>query len=943
MKHVFLVVGFLFLSSLMIAQKGEIVGKIIDAKTGESITGAIVQVEGSGLGASSDLDGEFKISIAPGTYTVECRLVSYAGKKISDVVVAAGKSTQLNISLEEAVLEGQVVEIIDYRRTNTEASLLIEMKDAKGVASGVSNQTIAKTQDRNAAEVARRIPGVTLLDNRFVMVRGLTQRYNAVMLNNVLVPSMEADERAFSFDVIPSAAIDRFLIFKSPSPDLPGEFSGGAIKVTTRDFPDSDFTLDYNAGVGFRKGTTGKDFNSNYTSNTEWMGFDRSRMLPSAFPDNAKTLPTAAERQAAGRMLNNTWDYQTEKASPDFTSALGFGKRIKLRDAQLGSFTAINYSHRNNIISNQRNDYNTYDNIMQKSDTVFAFNDQNYVKTSNVGLMQNFAFKSKRHSIEFKNFLNQAGMQSNVFRTGRSIEDGNYRKEYSYQYNQRTMLSTQLAGNHDLFAKRGNLSWILAYGSTDRQDPDWRRIRYTKPFDGSQSYYSAYVPAPNSPAPFFLGRIFLDLHEDIRTVAGNYEHKLINTSKDEDPSKWITVKAGIYLEDKDRYFRARNLGYTMASSSQHNFQLDSLPLGQILADENLNGNTGFKISEKTEGSDSYHASNNLQAYYLMMNVPINKWIFTGGVRAEKNMQRLQSISEGKNVSVVSDSVLWLPSANLSYNFSKKALVRAAYGKTVNRPEFRELAPYSFYNFERNFIYQGQPSLKFATVANYDVRYEYYPNPTELISVGVFAKKFINPIENYFVPGGGSGGTRSFTPGNALSATGLGMEVDMRKSLQNVTTKNWVHNFSVVANASYIKSKIKVSEDGLETGLNSNRAMLGQSPYIVNMGVFYQDDSLGLQLTALYNVVGPRINIVGIPGVPEVYEMQRNVVDLSVTKRFKNGISVRVGVQDLLNQNQVFLQDANNDGVLSKSNDQVMQVTNRGALYSFAVGYRFAKK
>ena len=208
---------------------------------------------------------------------------------------------------------------------------------------------------------------------------------------------------------------------------------------------------------------------------------------------------------------------------------------------------------------------------------------------------------------------------------------------------------------------------------------------------------------------------------------------------------------------------------------------------------------------------------------------------------------------------------------------------------------------------------------------------------------MFYKQFTNPIEQYFVPGVGSGGTRSFMPGNALSATSYGAELDIRKSLSNISKNNIVKNMTIVANASYILSNISLSAASIETGLNANRPMVGQSPYIANVGLYYENDTTGWQFSAMYNIIGPRIAIVGIPGVPEVYEMPRNVIDISITKNFQNGFGLRLGIQDALNQESLFLQDANQDGILNRDNDQVMQRFKRGSYITFGIQYKLREK
>jgi TonB-dependent receptor len=930
----------LFLSCLSVGAQTVIKGTVVNSSA-EPVVGAIIIVEGTSFGAASNAFGEYNIDVKNGgNYTIEVKAISYATQKIAGIEVASGKEIKADIVLQsESFMVGGGVEIKDFRKTSTEAAVIMEMREAKGVVSGVGAVQIQKGQDRNASEVARRIPGVTIIDNRFVMVRGLTERYNAVMMNGVLVPSLEPDVRSFSFDLIPSQAIDRFLIFKSPSPDLPGEFAGGAINVYTKNFPDYKTSLDVSLATNYRSNTTGQEFLSNVNAPSEALGFDNgTRDLPSDFPTNVRNATTDAERRVLSLALPNTWGYESGTALPDRRVNVSFGKRFQTDKVQFGNFTAISYSRTAQRQNSNRLDYNVYDEATQHSDTVFSFEDMIYQKNANVGVLHNWGMKTDKSFIEFKNFLNQNGLQSNTFRTGRALEEGNYRQEYSFRYTERRMYNTQLTGTHELFNGKGSFNWALGYAQTRRNDPDWKRIRYTRPLDGSDENFHAYFTTVAQ--PFFSGRLFMGLKEDVRTYAANYEHKLAQLNTDKEKPRFVTIKTGFYIEDKDRDFGSRNLGYVI-NAFDFNWNKDTTSVGNILSPENMADSTGFLLDEDTRGADKYHASSNLYAGYAMLTLPFEKLTISGGIRLEQNAQVLTSADiTGTPIEASLDSLVFLPSVNVSYTLTKKTTLRAAYGKTVNRPEFRELAPFSFYDFENNFINSGNPNLTFATNSNADIRIEHYPSNTEYLSAALFYKEFNNPIEPYFVPGVGSGGTRSFAPGNALGATSYGVEFDIRKSLKEMTTIPVIRNLTLVANASFIKSDIKVSAEGVASGLNSNRPMVGQSPYIINGGLYYDNDSTGWQITVLYNRIGPRVTIVGIPDIPEVYEMSRDMLDISITKSFKNGFSVRAGVQDLLKQDFVFLQDANQDGILSRANDQRLQYFNRGNYWSVTLSYKF---
>jgi len=264
----------------------------------------------------------------------------------------------------------------------------------------------------------------------------------------------------------------------------------------------------------------------------------------------------------------------------------------------------------------------------------------------------------------------------------------------------------------------------------------------------------------------------------------------------------------------------------------------------------------------------------------------------------------------------------LPSLNLTYNFSEKSLLRLAYGKTLNRPEFRELAPFSFYDFVNNRTVSGNPTLKNADVQNFDFRYEFYPTPSELISIAAFYKDFTNPIEVVFA----SGANPILNFSNAKSAYSTGIEAELRKNLSPEKPNSLLGKTSLVFNGTYIYSRVKLDE-AVAKDQSDNRPLQGQSPYIVNAGVNYNDPQKGLQVNFNYNVIGKRIfavgNNFGSP-YPDWYEMPRNVIDFNFSKQLTKSIMLKGGITDILNQGNTILQDGNQDQVFSRNQDQIIQ-------------------
>ncbi len=958
-----LTIAALFLLVLnCFSQNGTISGTITEQNNGLLVTGAIVIVDSfPKYGAVTDFDGTYSIKIPAGVYSVSCQYTGYSKSTIGQVKVEAGKTTTLDFLLT-ARLDSEVV-IIETRQASTTAAVLDTIHQGNNASTGLGQTAIAQLVATNATDVAKKIPGVTIVDGRFIVVRGLSERYNAVLLNNVFAPSAETDVKSFSFDMVPSSMIDVFMVYKSPSADLPGEFAGGVIRITTTDIPDQNrFQVGYSSG--FRAGTTFQPFSMNKgTSSDYFAAGGSSRALPGNFPTTAQFGTMTPQAQVdAGQSLSNDWDYTTKNATPDIRFNAAWDYRYTKLDSgdrkgyQFGNITAVNYSNTNMQYVSNRLDYNTYDTVNQRSDTIFHYTDTIFTTSTRLAIVQNNAIsfgKLRSQRITVKNLFNQMGDNETIFRGGVNHESGTLHKEYSYRYTQRSIYTGQINGLHQFNNKNTTVDWTAAYSLSRRTDPDWRKARYTKDVTSSDTDpYYLYIA--NSPSPSFLGRIFIDMKEDIIAGSVNYTQAIFlgGDSATKKKPYHFTVKTGAYLEQKNRSYSIRNLGYVYAQATSFNWNIATMTLPNVFNPVNINNTTGIKIADATKKADQYVASNSLQAGYVMAILPFGNFKgktdeedhervrISTGVRVEHSVQRLNSNTIQNDTVIVNNDILrFLPSINIAWNFSERMLGRLAYGRTLNRPEFREIAPLYFYDFLFNSINTGNPALKTPSIENYDLSWEFYPRSGENITFGAFYKKFTNPIEVYFIPGVGSGGTRSFTWGNAPEAINYGFEIEIRKKLDSINVPI-IRNISIVANAAIIKSEIKLAEEN--NGLASNkRPMMGQSPYIVNGGLFYQNDSIRLRVNAMYNVIGQRIVIVGVPGVPEVYEMPRHQLDFAIIKTLgkKDNIDVRLNITDLLNQETLLLQDANNDGKLERNVDQRMQFYKRGTYYTVGVTVR----
>ncbi|MGC8865253.1 MAG: TonB-dependent receptor domain-containing protein [Bacteroidales bacterium] len=926
--------------SFPVFSQATIKGNVKDAKTSETIVGANVILQGTTLGTSTDLDGNFEIkNIKPGIYNLIVSFISYKTKTIDRIRVEAGKTLDLNITIEENVASLEGVTIVAAKRTDTEISMLSTIRQGSLVASGVSSQLIKRSQDRDAADVVKRIAGITLMDDRFVMVRGLSQRYNNVWLNRAATPSSETDVRAFSFDVIPSALLDNILVYKSPAPELPADFSGAAIMVTTRTLSDED-GLQIGFSSSYRSSTTFKNFKNYHPGNRVWLGSDAGVLsLPPGFPAHLNQIKDPEQLTRIGRSLNNIWSPTPGSALPDPRFNLSLSKRFALRKVSLGNITAINYTNTYNRDDIFRADFQVYNEVKDHPDTNNYFYDNKYENKIRIGALHNWQLIfGNNQRIEFRNLFNHFGTFSYIDRNGKDFYGGQTIYGRSLLFQSRNTYSGAIGGQFNFNNQRTLLDFTLGYSYADRDQPDTKRLNLVKSEDDPSSpHYGQYgVNFSFAATPELSGRVYQKTSENVwvggsnftrRFVVGNYQPEL---------------KAGVYAERKRRQFSARNIGYVIANMFLFDWNLPYQPIDSIFSPQNINNTQGIKLDETTNASDSYHAGNDLLAFYLSLKTPVftDKLTFSGGARLEKNRQTLDSYSSdnaSKPVNYTNDETRLFPSANLSYNLTSKALLRTTYGLTINRPEFREIAPFAYYDFELKRVIRGNDSLRNSLTHNLDLRYEYYPSPSESFALGLFYKKFTAPIETIEI---NSGSGRDYTFQNALGAYSIGAEVDVRSSLASLfPAASILKNFTLVANAALIKSRIDVDTTRFYSR-SYQRPMMGQSPYIVNVGLYYQNTEQKLNLSLLYNVTGKRIVVVGLD-FPDVYELPRHSLDFTFIKEWGNHWEIKAGVRDLLNQATIYRQfiefEKQGEGLVKRTQDSYHVFP--GTYYSVGLSYK----
>ena len=954
-----------------------ITGTVIEESTGKPLPGVLVAIIGTKFSTLTDAQGKFYFRKMPaGQYILEFSLFSFSTKVVDEVVVVDKEATVLNVSLAEmnGVLDEVVIKTVKAK-TESVQSLLTMQKNSIRVSDGISAESIKRTPDRTTSDVLKRISGTSIQDNKFVIVRGLNDRYNTTYLNGSPLPSTEPDKKAFSFDIFPANMLDNLVINKTASPDLPGEFAGGIIEINTKSTPEKDF----------QSITVGAGYNTITTNKTKFQANDIKTGLPSYFPNSAdfialqslKTETSIQQIATLAKTYQTDWSVDEGKFDPNTNFQFTLGRYFKFNDTQsLGLLASATNNVTNVFGEGSLKEYETPGDLRK------SFNNNNYRKQKLLGAIVNLSLKlNTNNRFSFKNLYSITSESRFTDRLGtKNITDAEPTMSSSTNrlFTENKIYTGQLIGEHFLPESKIKIGWVGSYSNVQREVPSERRntYDYIQYSDGTKS-----VPT----APFAGNNVGLDNPGSIFTSNNNesiFSSKIDISKKLEFSDNFSAdIKIGGITQSRNRKFQARQLGYVPFSgrvngvnwSQDNTFNgiIATLPNATIFNSANMGilstsptNLSGLTLFEGTKGSDYYDAESNLDAGYLMIDNVFNKWRIIWGARIENYSQNLNSIDEANLPVVVDDTQLdILPSFNLIYSLNKKQNLRMSGSKTLNRPEFRELAPFLFYDFDTRFNTSGNPTLKITDIYNADLRYEFFLGKGQLFSVSTFYKNFKNPIELQALA------NNSNVYQNAASGTNYGVELEFRllvSTLFGAKENKFLDDLTIFSNLAVIRSEVDISN---LTPTAVKTPLQGQSPYVFNAGLQYINKEAGWSFAANTNRVGDRITIHGNQTTgntaPAFWEKSRTFLDFQIAKNLlKNKIELKLNVRNALAQDLVFYQNnydlpgakeitgfdsfvnkvftgdsQNKNGFDPKVDDEVIRNT-FGRVFSFSMTYNF---
>ncbi|MEO6230478.1 MAG: TonB-dependent receptor [Ferruginibacter sp.] len=987
----FCMLSICFANNCMAQKKpGKLTGKIADSSTNQTLAGVSIALKGSARGVASITGGTYILTLPEGVYTIRYSYTGYATKEITELEVKSGETTYMNILLspKASELEGVVIRSVSAKK-ESQSAVYNKQRLSAAASDGISQEQISKAPDNNAGQILKRVTGVSVQNDKFVVVRGLGAQYNQTVLNGVAMTSTETNQNAFSFDLIPSAAIDNITVNKTATPDLPGNFAGGIVQVNTKDFPANNF-FSIALQTGFSDKTYGKDFYSSQRGKANWLSFGGSSLdLPAEFPkaNDRVTYPDLNPQEVARRskfLQNNLVPINygaSGKSLPNLNEniQLGIGKTIKfLNSSQFGIVAAVT-QRKTELIEQETTARDATVQELNPDKTPigeFGYYSKNtrYKYTGELAGVLNLAYSFGNNKITLKSLYSRVLKNNYIQRDSVLINENTITsggQGFTFISEERTLSNSVLAGEHKIGKnKETQLDWNVNVTANKSNSPDIRNFVFSVDSINGQAIYSpdnSGISLPNYLK--FRSRVWLDSKDLITGGAFNLSsvYHLFGVKQ--------IIKGGILFQNRRRVGTSTVLAYENIPADI----VDSLLATSHYYPGGMELNTaGTGI---TSGAGNFLANTSLQAAYESMENRIGKYMrIIWGIRFENYQQSVNvydlfyypnfpapEYQLAPNKFATRTNFDFLPSVNIIYSPVKSINVRGAFSKTVIRPDLKDLAAFYRYDFDIFQFTTGNADLKSTNIANYDLKFEWFPSSGEIISFGAFYKKLTDPIEygenaapNVYI------GKLAINTGDAYMR---GLEAEFRKKLNFIGFAPWLKNISLFGNGSILSSKVKERIIyNRYFGFSSEHRLTGQPEYILNAGLSVAAFKNSFEATFSFNRTGDYINQLGSSdyvfggssqGVPLLmtpnYNLQgRDIIDISVRQAIlKKKGQLKFNISNLLGKPLIIYQDYNGNnkldtpviidtrvGNIISGTDNISSMINGQASFSLAFSYTF---
>lgn len=903
---------------------GTVEGRVLDSTTGEPLIGAYVEAIGSEYKTKTDPNGEYMLELPVGTFELRVRGDANQPRRISNVVIEADATETINAELEPLEGAGQTVVVQAEMNRESEGARLLQRKESVGTRDLMSRDEFSKSGGGSTSAVARRMVGVTIVGGRYIFVRGLGHRYGNTLFDGARVPSPEPDLRTVPLDIFPSSALSAINVQKTFTPDVPGDFTGGSVQLESREVPD-DFMFEVGAQAGANTATTFRHMLTNGSFREDVFAFGNlPRGLPDELPsdtpasrgaldENFEPIYTPEQIEAFGDAMYTDTRMRAAQAPPNFgaKATIGYGFKPHGEDSKLGFLTALKYGNKHQSIRfdtpirqsglGQGGDLSETPSVLYN-----GMRTRNTVNWSGMGLVKYDV--NKNHRLSALGFYSREAEDETRALDGVARNVSGPAPVYStrIRYIMRALAMTRLGGEHTFPGAKGlEVDWFGSYAQARRDDPAIREMVFTDvDEDGTYRFNRGNDGGKQT---------FLDLTDHTESGAVNFTMPFKQWRQLE-----AKVKAGVWLEGKQREFRVRRFLFQGDDSSLIPDGTGNIINQQTTGDGS--GDNAFFLQESPRATDNYGATQEIYAGYAMTELPFVRWFkLAGGARVEASTIRVQPfdpyadpLEPGEEPNELLEeiklqSVDVLPSVGLIFSPTDKQNVRLTGARTLARPEFRELARFAFTDYVGGTEVIGNPELTQTKIWNADLRWEWFPSSREVIAVSAFYKFFDEPIERVQLP------RIPFLASyrNADAAQNIGVELEARKNLEFI----WkgFDAFSLGANFAYIHSRVKLRPPCVVSASNdcSNlaendvstsrvRPLADQSPFVLNAYLDYGNEGTGTSARLLYNIEGRRITNVGGLGLPNTYLEPRHRLDFTFSQQVYDGLDAQLTVENIAN-------------------------------------------
>ena len=921
----------------------KVIGKIADAETGEAVIGATIRIEGTGLGAYSDLDGNFQVKKVPfGYYTVKVSSVGYKTTELSTIVVTADQNSIVNVLISPQLVTVNDITVTAKAIQNTEAILLLKRQNANEITDAISSEEMSRSGSSDAADAMSKVTGATVVSGKYVYIRGLGDRYSNTKLNGAVLPSPDPDQQAVPMDMIPTALLDNIIVEKSFTPEKPGDFAGGSVNLSTKDYPEKR-SLKFSTSSSYNSNSTFNDMLYHTASSTDWLGYDDGqRDIPKFITGNPELQNQVPEGVSYLRHSSGITDYDSvaalasyiEQANSSFNPemspkvkstplnqsyAISYGDLWSLYERPLGVVASLSYSNKYSSYNDgTAGKYKLSGLNSEELTTDYELNDsQGKEDILWSGLMTLKYGIHRNHKLGFSLIYTQNGESTTRFLTGEvpeHVDPGEFVETRTLGYKERKINVFQFSGDH-LFLGDNRFHWQLSLSNSNQDEPDIRFFTnqlspiYVEDEDTGDLVPTGEFESSIAPNRFTVPeRGWRSLHEDKTDYRADFTIPLSRLNK---------FKTGFLYQNTDRTYNEKFFEYTTAGTFEGTADDYASNVGIARVDTSYYSHDGIvdttvfwifenTLSDASEDRNQYNGHKKITALYAMLEYSLTSRLnMIGGLRFEKT----DLFSQTNDLSYQSGSIIendYLPSLSFIYKTNTNMNFRASYGRTLARPTFREFTPAASEDFGISRIFTGNSELDRTLIDNYDLRWEWFMRPGEMFAVSTFYKNFTNPIELTIHDVNGN-----IQPRNSDEADLYGLEIEFRRNMSHIHPK--LSNFSLGGNITVIKSSVKIDSAEVAQDVNVDnpqtiRPLEGQSPYVVNIDLGYNNRESGTTFSTYYNLFGRRLAFNAANGTPDVYEVPRHQLDVIASQRLFGGPKVKLSVKNILSQKSKFVHE-----------------------------------